>query len=36
MKNVMVAYYSRTGMTKTMAEGIAEGVNRQSADTMQR
>ena len=26
MKNVMVAYYSRTGMTKTMAEGIAEGV----------
>ena len=26
MKNVLIAYYSRTGMTKTMAEGIAEGV----------
>ncbi len=26
MKNVLVAYYSRTGMTQTMAEGIAEGV----------
>ncbi|HVN23559.1 MAG TPA: flavodoxin domain-containing protein [Syntrophorhabdales bacterium] len=26
MKNVMVAYYSRTGMTQTMADGIAEGV----------
>jgi flavodoxin len=26
MKKVMVAYYSRTGMTKTMAEAIAEGV----------
>ncbi len=26
MKNVLIAYYSRTGMTRTMAEGIAEGV----------
>jgi len=26
MKRVLVAYYSRTGMTEKMAEGIAEGV----------
>lgn len=26
MKKVMVAYYSRTGKTEKMAEGIAEGV----------
>jgi flavodoxin len=32
MKKVMIAYYSRTGMTKTMAEGIAEGVRIKGHD----
>ena len=26
MKKVLIAYYSRTGMTEKMAEAVAEGV----------
>ncbi len=32
MKKVMVAYYSRTGMTQAMAEYIAEGVRISGCD----
>ncbi len=34
MKKVLVAYYSRTGMTEKMAENIAEGIRFSGNDVV--